>query len=78
MHDAAYRTLARDIVRLRRCAPADWPAWERRFCRALEALPPVGRTTRAPEALARSAPPLFSDHAALRRALLALAAARDA
>ena len=77
MHDAAYRALAHDIVRLRRRSPADWPAWERRFCRALEALPPVGRTTRAPEALARSAPPLFSDHAALRRALLALAASRD-
>ena len=77
-HCAAYRALARDIIGLRRRAPDDWAAWRREFCRALAALPPVGRTARAPEGLARPARPLFSDPSALRGALLALAAARDA
>ena len=77
MHDAAYRALARDVVRLRRHTPNDWTTWKMRFCRSLQALPPVGRTTRVPETLARSVAPLFSDQDTLRQQLLALAEARD-
>tara|TARA_B100001142_G_C13679197_1_gene401396 strand:- start:82 stop:327 length:246 start_codon:yes stop_codon:yes gene_type:complete len=70
-----YQDLALEIVRRRDGTDTgDATEWKRRFADRLARLPPVGRTTKLPDQLARRQRrgPLFQAPAAIQQQLLAL------